>query len=66
MLPTFIEKYFTAICRFCLNGGICLYPYVNCACTSQWEGDRCDKGNRINLVEECKRDETRNMNISDM
>ena len=29
---------------YCLNGGSCLYPFINCACPSGWEGNRCETG----------------------
>ncbi len=40
--------FLTAICSegFCMNGGNCSYPDVNCTCTpNQWEGDQCEIGN---------------------
>ena len=28
---------------FCRNGGICLYPNVNCSCRLGWGGDACEQ-----------------------
>ncbi len=38
-----------AICDggFCMNGGECLYPNVNCTCTEEWDGDQCDIGKLV-------------------
>ena len=34
-----------AVCEdeFCLNGGTCLHPGVNCSCPANWMGVRCSK-----------------------
>ncbi len=32
-----------AICEdnFCLNGGTCNFPNINCICTDEWTGNNC-------------------------
>ncbi len=35
-----------AICEddFCLNGGECFLPNIECICPPEWEGSQCDTG----------------------
>ncbi len=36
--------FISAMCNetFCMNEGNCSFPNINCTCTEDWEGDRCE------------------------
>ena len=38
--------FFVAICNedICKNGGMCLFPNINCSCPDGWEGAHCETG----------------------
>ena len=43
---TQLNTFTIAICTdgFCMNGGNCLYPDVNCSCPENWSGNKCQIG----------------------
>ena len=45
-------KWYLAICdeEFCQNDGNCSTPNIDCDCTDEWEGDRCQTGLHAHML----------------